>query len=279
MSDRRVLLNRLAPAALVLLLAGAIAVPLDGALDLASGDGSAAAGLTQALDALPDEPTVLVGFDPDIGTFAEIRPTVRAVLADLLNRRATLAFVSLTPEGRALGLLELARMDRGEANPRQIVDGGFLPGAEAALVALASELDPQPGDPISSDLADRKLDALDAVLVVGGIDIGPRSWVEQLRPRLGGVPLFAVAPSVLLPELEPYRDSGQLRALIATPRDGASYRAAAKLGRLDRLVDERDAPAPAAIALGMLAAIAVLGAAFIERLGAVMRLGRARDAA
>ena len=39
-----------------------------------------------------------------------------------------------------------------------------------------------------------------------------------------GVELVAVAPTVLLPELTPYLESGQLRALLATPRDGAAYR-------------------------------------------------------
>ena len=51
-------------------------------------------------DDLPAGPLVLVGFDPDLGTYAEVRPTVRTALADLLDRDARLAFISLTPEGR-----------------------------------------------------------------------------------------------------------------------------------------------------------------------------------
>ncbi len=49
-----------------------------GWLDLASPDAEVAERMTAALDALGEEPRVLVGFDADIGTYAETRPTVRA---------------------------------------------------------------------------------------------------------------------------------------------------------------------------------------------------------
>ncbi len=275
MSERNALAARLAPLLLVVALAAALLAGLDDSLMLESADDGAARAVTAAFDAMPDDALVLVGFDPDVGTYAEIRPTVRTVLADLLNRGATLALVSLTADGRALAVAELARMDRSEANPRQLIDLGFLPGAEAALVALARGIDGGSQDPIRADLASSP----DLAVVIGGIDLGPRSWVEQVQPRIDGMPIVAVAPTVLLPELEPYRASGQLAALIGTPRDGAAYRAHAELGRLERMVDPSAGPSPAAILLGLLVAIAVLGQAFGSRLAAVMRAARPRDVA
>lgn len=275
MSERNALAARLAPLLLVVALAAALLAGLDDRLMLESADDGAARAVTAAFDAMPDDALVLVGFDPDVGTYAEIRPTVRTVLADLLNRGATLALVSLTADGRALAIAELARMDRSEANPRQLIDLGFLPGAEAALVALARGIDGGSQDPIRADLASSP----DLAVVIGGIDLGPRSWVEQVQPRIDGMPIVAVAPTVLLPELEPYRASGQLAALIGTPRDGAAYRAHAELGRLERMVDPSAGPSPAAILLGLLVAIAVLGQAFGSRLAAAMRAARPRDVA
>jgi hypothetical protein len=275
MSERSALATRLAPLLLVVALAAALLAGLDDRLMLESADDVTARAVTAAFDAMPDDALVLVGFDPDVGTYAEIRPTVRAVLADLLNRGATLAVVSLTPDGRALAIAELARMDRAEANPRQLMDLGFLPGAEAALVALARGIDGGSQDPIRADLPS----APDLAVVIGGIDLGPRSWVEQVQPRIDGMPIVVVAPTVLLPELEPYRASGQLAALIGTPRDGAAYRAHAELGRLERMVDPSAGPSPAAILLGLLVAIGVLGQAFGSRLAAVMRAARPRDVA
>lgn len=275
MSERSALAARLAPLLLVVALAAALLAGLDHRLMLESADDGAARAVTAAFDAMPDDALVLVGFDPDVGTYAEIRPTVRAVLADLLNRGATLALVSLTPDGRALAIAELARMDRSEANPRQLIDLGFLPGAEAALVAVARGINGGSQDPIRADLPSPP----DLAVVIGGIDLGARSWVEQVQPRIDGLPIVAMAPTVLLPELEPYRASGQLAALIGTPRDGAAYRAQAELGRLERMVDPAAGPSPAAIIVGLLVAIGVLGQAFGSRLAAVMRAARPRDVA
>ena len=272
MSDRGQLLVRLAPLALVVVLAAAWLLPAVGGLRLASADESASSRWTAALDALPPDPVVLVGFDPDLGTFAEVRPTVRAALADLLNRDARLVFVSLTPEGRALGLAELDRLARAETNPTRRLDLGFRPGAEAALVALAHD----PQVPAGADgglariVADEGIGAFDAALVVGGNDLGPRSWVEQLQPRVDGLMLLAIAPTSLLPELQPYTETGQLAALLATPRDGAAYRSQADLGALERLRETPELPV-AAVAIGLVAAIVVLGQAWGTRLAGQLR--------
>ena len=270
MSDRRALLLRLLPLVLVLGLAGAWLLPATDVADLA-GEPEAADAFTATLDRLADDPIVLVGLDPDLGTYAELRPTVRTVLADLLARDARLVIVSLTPEGRAIALAELARLARYEANPTRILDLGFVPGAEAALVSLARG--PAVPAPASGALAtlvrDEGIGAIDGVLVVGGNDLGPRTWVEQLRPRIDPVPFLAIAPTSLLPELQPYRTAGQLEGLLGTPRDGAAYRATADLGPLERIV-EADAPPALPALVGVLIAIAVLGQAWVARAGSTL---------
>ena len=272
MSDRRALLVRLAPAMLLAVLAAAWLLPDSGALRLAASDRVAADDWTSALDALPADATVLVGFDPDIGTYAEVRPTVRTTLADLLNRDARLVFVSLTPEGRALLVSELARLRRGEANVARILDLGYLPGAEAALVSIAGA-PPVPAGAegaIARRVRDEGLAAMDAIVVVGGNDLGPRSWVEQVRPRAGALPILAIAPTVLLPELQPYLASGQLVALLGTPRDGAAYRDGAELGPLARLRGAGE-PRTAALVLGLLIGVLVIGQAWGSRLTSQLR--------
>lgn len=266
MSDR-LRAVRLAPLALLLLLAVAWFVPSLGWLRLASSDTTSADRMTQALDALPPRPAVLVGFDADVGTYAEIRPTVRALLADLLYRQASIAFVSVTPEGRALALTELDRLRRGSVNTRRILDLGFVPGSEAALVRLTrGGLPVEPDGALARTLATEGMAGVQALVVVGGNDLGPRAWVEQVLPRVADVPLLAVAPTVLLPELQPYLETGQVDALLGTPRDGAAYRVTLDVERLDRFTEPREPSRPAILA-GLLVAIAVLVAALARRGG------------
>ena len=279
MSDRRAVVARLAPLLLVVLLAAAALVPMGAGLRLASPDAAPAQGMTDALDGLPEDPVLLVAFDPDLGTYAEVRPTVRTALADLLARGARLAFVSLTPEGRALALAELERLDRLEANPRQIVDLGFVPGAEAALVSLARDLatDVAPAALLLDRLAGAAdLPEVSTVLVIGGNDMSPRAWVEQVLPRTTDLGIVAIAPTVLLPELQPYLASAQLDALLGTPRDGAAYRAGVSLGPLERFVEPVEPPT-LAIVVGLLAALGVLGQAVGGRIGALLRATRTRE--
>jgi hypothetical protein len=255
----------------LLLLALALALlPTTDLLRLA-GSLDAADGMIEIVDELPPESLVLVGFDPDLGTYAEIRPTVRTLLADLLEHDARLVFVSLTPEGRALAIGEQARLLASDVAPERLLDIGFVPGAEAAIVSLARAIDGS-GDALVAGLPDQPL-ALG--LVVGGNDLGPRSWVEQFEPRVAGVELVAIAPTVLLPELTPYLESGQLAALLATPRDGAAYRASVTPAPLG----EFGGPAPLAVLVGVLVAVAVLGIAVVSRLGDALRSSRGREPA
>jgi hypothetical protein len=274
--NRRRLLSRGAPLLLVVALGAAVLAPFDEALRVESGNDVAERWAT-AMERLPEDADVLVGFDPDLGTYAEIRPTVQAVLASLLARQSRLAFVSLTPEGRGLAIEELARLGRNDANMARIADLGFLAGAEAGLVSLTRGLpDPRGAErPIPRRLADEGIATMDAILVVGGNDLGPRSWVEQVLPRIDDVVLLAVAPTVLLPELLPYEATGQVDALVGTAREGAALRGTFELGVYDRLAPS-GGPSAAAVLVGLLIAAAVLGHGLLS---AMLGSNRERDLA
>ncbi len=267
MNDHSRALTRAAPILLIIGLAIAWQAPDVGWLRLSDAESKRAELMTSALDALPDQPRVLIGYDPDLGTYAEIRQTARALLADLLARDGRLAFVSLTAEGRALASAELARLGRGEANPTRLLDVGFIPGAEAGLVDLTRDIHAGQLDDgaFTREVELEGIGAFDAIVVIGGNDLGPRSWVEQVMPRIGDVPLLSVTPIVLLPEVEPYLAGEQLAAGLTTPRDGAAYRESLELGNLSRLVESTE-PRPLPLLLGMLVAVAVLGQALGARM-------------
>ena len=260
--------SRLSPAAragipalaLVVLLAIASFIP---GIDLtASGsDAAAVRDLEAVVTGLPSGAPVLVDIDGDLGTYPEIRYATRAALADLLRQGANLAIVSFSPEGRAIAVAEIARLRDLGAGLDRLLDLGFRSGGEAALVQLAgSGIGPNPTGPLADALRKGGVGSFHLALVIGGADIGPRSWVEQVQPRLPDLPIAAITPSFLLPEVLPYRGSGQLIALVGTLPADLAYgkQVAAKGAAFSPSTFTDRSPSSGAIVFGMLVAIAML---------------------
>ncbi|MGI8871762.1 MAG: hypothetical protein ACR2KI_04065 [Candidatus Limnocylindria bacterium] len=253
----------LAPIVLLVLLSLAELAPRPSALQLANPDASRAEALRAALAAVPADGVALVDIDADLGTYPEVRPAVRAALDQLVRRGVRIAVVSFSAEGRAIASAELDRMQR-LAPAAALLDLGFRSGAEAGLVRSVRSIVPEGvGGAVAAEIRRRGggLAAFDAALLIGGGEIGPRAWVEQVRTRVPQLQMVAIAPSVLQPELEPYRASGQLKALLATVRDDVAYVSAVGGWSAPRPggapVSGRE-PSALAILLGMLVAIGVL---------------------
>ncbi len=263
---------RLAPLTLIAVIVIGVVVGSVGGLRLGAPRSAAAWAFQAALDGAVARGRVLVAFDPDIGTYAEIRPAVRAALAQLAAHGASLSFISFSPEGRALAVAELDRLGRGSVQASHLLDLGFRAGAEAGLIGAVRSAIP---DAASGALADGLradgggVAAFDMTLVVGGTEIGPRSWVEQVAPRVPQLRALAIVPTVLEPLAAPYARSGQLAALLATTRDAAAY---VDLVRGDPTVAGRPAttisdlpPAALPILLGMLLTLGALADAIAAR--------------
>jgi hypothetical protein len=221
-----------------------------------------------ALDALPAGSMVLVAMDADLGTYPEIRGTVRALIDDLLRRDARLALVSFTLEGRAIAAAELRRLVDSGADPDRLLDLGFVAGAEAGLVLSVTELRPTTGTavPVAFAAAPDGIAAFDLALVVGGADMGPRTWAEQVAPRVPELPLVAVVPTFQHPEVAPYLRTGQLAALLGTLRDDAAYLRAVTAP--DGVRDATSIVGALPILLGLIVALAFIArAAYDHRLG------------
>lgn len=216
-------------------------------------------------------PLVLVALDADLGTYPEIRYATRAALSDLLNHGSRLAFVSFSPEGRAISVAEQQRLRAAGVAPARILDLGYVPGAEAGLVRSVTTLLPGAASGQAPELRQRPgLGAFGLVVVVAGMELGPRSWVEQVRPRLPKLAIVAIAPTFLQPELQPYLRTGQLRAALATYRDGIAY--GREVAGRQQLIGRASGPPPETpprglpILVGMLIAIALLGSATARHL-------------
>lgn len=245
MSDRAAIARRLAPVLFIVLLVGALlAQPGIGRWATGVEDPGAQA-LRDRIDALAPGALALVAFDPDLVTYPEVRPAARAVLGALRDASLRVAIVSFTPEGRALASAELAR------TAAQPLDIGFIPGGEAALIAAVRQLVSDAAEGPVAEAARNAgggLGAFELAIVIGGGDIGPRSWVEQVAPRVPDLPIVAIAPSMLRPQLEPYVASGQLAALVVGPDAIAEVAGS----------DAAPGGAADAVGLGMLVSIVLL---------------------
>ena len=248
---------------LVLLAGGVVLRPAEeDALQLANPDRGPAETILGLFDELPDRAKVLVAMDPDLGTYPEIRSATRAAFDDLLRRGARLAFVSFSPEGRALAVAEMQRLRAGGALPGAVLDLGFVTGSEAGMVRSVTDVLPGgAAGPFAEAVrfAGGGIAAFSLAIVVSGSDMGARSWVEQVGSRLPELPSVAIAPTFAEPELQPHRRTGQLAGLLATARDDAAFAEAvteadprAGPSRLER------PPAAAAMLLGMLVALGAL---------------------
>lgn len=264
-------LRSVAPAlALLLLLAGASLLPRGGAaLRLASPDRSHVQQLRAAIGELGSGALVLVACDADLGTYSEIRAATRAAIDDLLAHHAQLAFVSFTPDGRAIAAGELDRLRREGREPP--VDLGFVAGSEAGLVRAVSSIVPDAAGPAAAAIRQRGggIGAFDMVLIISGGDISARSWIEQVAPRLPSLPMIAIAPTFLDPELEPYLRTGQLAGLLATLREGIAYAEAVGGGSVST---PGSIIGPLPMLIGMLVALGVLGEGALRRV--LRRAGR-----
>jgi hypothetical protein len=236
-------------------------------LQLANPDETSVSAVEAAFAALPDESLVLVAMDGDLGTYPEIQPAVRAALDDLLARGASLGFVSVSVEGRAIAVAELARLQATGAGD-SLVDLGFVSGVEAGMVLLVGDALPAGASGVTADrIAERGggLGAFDLALLVGGSDVGPRTWVEQVGPRLPQLPMVGIAPTFAEPELIPYLRTGQLVALLATVRDDAAF-VQSTVSAAEESATPGGLPSAAAMLLGMLVAVVVLGRALVGAL-------------
>ncbi len=258
----------LATIGLALLLAALAAAVLvrpgePGPLQLANPDLERAEAVQRFLDeGVPRPAMILVGMDPDLGTYPEIRPATRAAFDDLLGSNVRLAFISFTPEGRAIAAAEMQRLRDAGSPSGAILDLGYVTGSEAGIVRSVTDIVPADATGAFADAlrgAGGGMSAFGAALVIGGSDLTARTWVEQVGSRLPQLPLVAVAPTFALPELEPYLATGQLTGMLATTRDDAAFVSLVGTGDVQPgTAAPEPAPSAAAILLGMLLALAVL---------------------
>ena len=104
---------------------------------------SSTASFFERIYRLPAGAPVLVAFEYDPATQAELDPQARAVVAHLMRRGARIVALSLMPQGPALAdsLMSELAAGQGYRYGDDYINLGYLSGEEAALAAIGASVD------------------------------------------------------------------------------------------------------------------------------------------
>jgi hypothetical protein len=178
---------------------------------------------TSVVNALPDNPLVLLAVDYEPGLSGEMQAASAAFIDQLMLKGAYLAMVSTSTNGPALaeGLIHniANRSDHVYEDINQYANLGYIPGGAAGLASFAQA--PRKTTPYALDSqstyvwgqapmqAATQLSDFDLVAVVTDNADKARSWIEQVQPSLETTPLIMVVSAQAEPMVRPYYYSTQ----------------------------------------------------------------------
>lgn len=195
-----------------------------------------------AIDALPKGAIVMVSFDYDPGSRAEVHPMAEAVLHHCFKKKLAVVAPALWPQGpsMAAGLVDKMIKKYGLTYGEDIVQLGYFAGPTIGLpqvTAIMGDLHKAfPTDATGKKLAAMPLTkritaAKDIALIftLSAGDPGIPAWVQIANGRYG-TKLAGGATAVQTPQFLPYVQAGQMIGILSGLKGAAEY---------ERLVDEK----------------------------------------
>jgi hypothetical protein len=185
---------------------------------------------------LPADALVIVSFDYDPATEAEMGPLAHIIMSDLLDHQAKVVGVSLRPQGGAMAQAVFEQFEDEYPYAQRTINLGYLPGQTTGVRSLAF----LSSAPLFQGGAET-LQGLSAWQDVGGLSdvalivvladspLPVRWWVEQLGPGTrSNRPIIAAVSKAADPSVRPYYNqidpkSGQLLGLLSGITDAAAY--------------------------------------------------------
>ena len=183
------------------------------------------------VDSIQPGDAVLISFDCEAASWAEIGPVARVVIEHALRRGARIVGTSFLSEGTALGygvLSELAK-SHGRTYGQDWVYLGFRPQYVAAMLGMGESIAAEyPQDYLEHPAGELPLLATvrnyaDVKLVISIADDSmPQYWVEYVGGRFG-VRVAAGLSAVMVTTFTPYLDAGQMSGLVSGLKGAAEY--------------------------------------------------------
>lgn len=207
------------------------------------------------IDSLPAGSVVMVSFDHEASTIAEVRPLSAALVRHLFSRNVRIIGLALFAEGTAIGnqVLSSLAKEYGKEYGRDWVFLGFRPQYQAAILGLGDSIaNVFPRDYYRNPSAELPLLAevpnyskIGLVVSVADGDLA-NYWIEYAQARFG-VRVAAMVTAVMATSYLPYVASGQMSAMVNGLKGAAEYERL--LGRPGAAVRGMDAQSLAHLAI------------------------------
>jgi hypothetical protein len=177
--------------------------------------------------------TVLIAVDYEPALAGEVEAVASSVVAHIMSKSANIILISTNPMGSVLSeqLLNRAQVSQpGYDITTKTLDLGYLAGGPSGLFNFA--IQPQLTTPLTVDrknaweqplLKDKSLSDFAGVFVLTESADTARTWVEQVKPALGNVPLFMITSAQVAPMIRPYYDASQIQGFVSGLTGGAIY--------------------------------------------------------
>lgn len=224
--DRRIIYGLVFASVLVPLL-----VPVGLPIDISPSVRS----IYEAIDALPENSIVLVSFDYDPGSRAEVHPMAEALLRHAFAKKLKIVAPALWPQGpsMATGLLDKLQRELNLKYGEDFVQLGYFSGPTVGLpqvTAIMGNLQ----EAYPTDVKGTKLAALPLtkritaakdiamVFTLSAGDPGIPAWVQIANGRYGSK-LAGGATAVQTPQFLPYVQAGQMIGILGGLKGAAEY--------------------------------------------------------
>lgn len=197
--------------------------------------GSGFAALYDQIENLSDGQPVLIACDYQPAAAGELEIAAATVVDHLMEQNTYLSFVSTQPTGPALAenFLSSTQAEHGYLHNQKYVNLGYLPGESAGLLSFmiapkqiiplafngSNAWDSPPLSGVNS-IADFKM-----IMVITDDPNTAKTWIEQVKTRLGGTPLTMVVSAQVEPLIQPYFRSSprMLDGYVAGVIDSMNY--------------------------------------------------------
>jgi len=197
--------------------------------------GSGLAALYDQIENLSDGQPVLIAYDYQPAAAGELEIAAATVVDHLMEQGTYLSFVSTQPTGPALAeeFLSTTQADHGYLHNQKYVSLGYLPGESAGLLSFliapkqiiplafngSNAWDSPPLRGVNS-IADFRM-----IMVITDDPNTAKTWIEQVKTRLGGTPLTMVVSAQVEPLIQPYFRSSprMLDGYVAGVIDSMNY--------------------------------------------------------